>query len=216
MQIRAVSDRIARQRVDITTCRLLAPGKPEPSLVQPALSSVSSADGSANGRSLILRRGCVPGSTAGSSRPGTAARAAPGRRSPGGRRRAACRSSASVAGSSQRATVHGALSRREAAPYSLSSRYCTTSNCSGPTAPSSGTFRVGVGQLEALHHAFLEQLAQPVAEALEVGRHGVLQVREALRGEARDLVVDDGRVLGQRVADGEIRRGRRCPTTSPG
>ena len=38
-----------------------------------------------------------------------------------------------------RTTFHGAASRRDSAPYSLSSRNCTTSNCNGPTAASNGT-----------------------------------------------------------------------------
>ena len=37
-------------------------------------------------------------------------------------------------------TLQGADSKRDAAPYSLSSRNCTTSTCNGPTAASKGIF----------------------------------------------------------------------------
>src|SRR3954468_14502340 len=40
---------------------------------------------------------------------------------------------------SQRTMLQGADSRRQSAPYSDSRRYFKTSNCSGPTAPRSGT-----------------------------------------------------------------------------
>src|SRR5208282_302523 len=52
----------------------------------------------------------------------------------------ASRSSSFISTGSQRTTVQGAASSRDTAPYSLSRRNCTTSNCNGPTAASNGVF----------------------------------------------------------------------------
>ena len=65
-----------------------------------------------------------------------------------------------------------AASRRVGAPYSVSSRYCTTSNCSGPTAPSSGTRAQRVGQFVGLTTPSCSSCVQAVAEPLEL-RGGV-------------------------------------------
>ena len=61
-----------------------------------------------------------------------------------------------------------------------------------------------IPELEDLHHAFLEELLDALAELLELARVRIVQVGEALRREARDLAIDDGGVLGERVADAEF------------
>ncbi len=47
---------------------------------------------------------------------------------------------------------------RQGAPYSDSMRYYSTSNCKGPTAPSSGVRVKRVLELEGLGHALTQEL----------------------------------------------------------
>jgi len=63
----------------------------------------------------------------------------------------------------------------------------------------------GVAQVENLDDAFLEQLIHPFAELLVFARIGIVEIREALRREAGNLVEDDGRVLRESVSDAEAR-----------
>ncbi len=51
----------------------------------------------------------------------------------------------------------------------------------------------------------MQKLVKPLAELLELAGVRVLQGGEALRRKARDLVVADGAILGERVADAELR-----------
>ena len=60
-----------------------------------------------------------------------------------------------------------------------------------------------IADLNLLHDAFLEQLFQTFAELLGLRSAGAVDVGEAFGGEAGDFVVDDRRVLGERVADAE-------------
>ena len=99
--------------------------------------------------------------------------------------------------------VQGVISRRDSAPYSLFSRYWTTSNCSGPTAASSVEPGGAGARDEGLHDALLQELVEAGPELLGVGGIGIRDVGEDLRGEARDLVKEDRAVLGEGVADAE-------------
>ena len=62
----------------------------------------------------------------------------------------------------------------------------------------------GVGLFVRLHHAFLQQLREPLAEALEVRGRIVVQKGKALRSESRHFAVGDGCIFGKRVADEEV------------
>ena len=60
--------------------------------------------------------------------------------------------------------------------------------------------------------------SRPLRNCLYLPGFGIVQIGEALRREARDFVVSDGRVLGERVADAEARSGRpgrRCRRRTP-
>src|SRR5262249_33865059 len=58
--------------------------------------------------------------------------------------------------------------------------------------------------IEGLHDAFLEQLRQSVAKALEMRWRVVVQIREILRRESRHFAEHDAGLFGKRVADEEI------------
>ena len=62
----------------------------------------------------------------------------------------------------------------------------------------------GVGEFELAGHAFLEELVEAVAEALELCGAGVVEECEALGREAGDFVVGNGGVAGDGVADEEV------------
>ena len=102
---------------------------------------------------------------------------------------------------SQRTTLHGAASSRDSAPYSLSRRNCTTSNCSGPTAASSGVLMEELRRYKRLNHAFLQQLVEALAELFVFSRVRIVQIRERFRREARDFLVENFGIGRQRVAD---------------
>ena len=65
----------------------------------------------------------------------------------------------------------------------------------------------GSDHLEVLDDAFVEQLLKPVLELLVFGRRGVMQIAKHLRRETRNLVEDEIRNIGQRVADAEVAMG---------
>src|SRR4051794_38612962 len=58
--------------------------------------------------------------------------------------------------------------------------------------------------IEGLHDAFLEQLRQSLAKALEMRRRIVVQIRETLRRESRHFAEHDVGLFGKRVADEKV------------
>ena len=61
-----------------------------------------------------------------------------------------------------------------------------------------------VGEFELLRDALLEQLVETLAEALEFRCAGVSQIGETLRREAGNLMVGEGGIFRDRIADEKI------------
>jgi hypothetical protein len=80
------------------------------------------------------------------------------------------------------------VSSRDAAPYSLSSRNCTTSNWSGPDGRQQRQLAHGgvAAARSACIDALLQQLVQALPELFELRRVRIVQVGERLRREARE------------------------------
>src|SRR2546427_8651046 len=58
--------------------------------------------------------------------------------------------------------------------------------------------------MQNLNDPFLQQLVEALPELFKLARIGIVQPSEAFRGKARNLIVDDGAVSCERVANSKI------------
>src|SRR5262249_26617032 len=59
--------------------------------------------------------------------------------------------------------------------------------------------------IEGLHEAFSQQLIQSFSERFEFCRRWIVKIRKYFRRKSWNLVIDDGRIFGERIANFQIR-----------